>query len=128
MENKYYIPSIEEFHVGFETELYHGDVGQWGKYVWKLDDTAYEFRECIDEECIRVKYLDKEDIESLGFELEQDLQDDYDFEWHIVDINGDRIGKFSDGMEDNIEFFDTFFRIKNKSELVKMLKMLGIEA
>ena len=68
MENKYYIPSIDEFHVGFE-------------YEWKCDGTKTDWNKSIcdnvmiplDVDCqrvndYRVKYLDKEDIESLGFE------------------------------------------------------------
>lgn len=77
----------------------------------------------------RVKFLDKEDIESLGFELYQNLADDYEFEWHII-FNNSRIGMFYEGNESlddpNIEFYGTQYYIKNKSELKKLLKQLNI--
>lgn len=77
MENKYYTPSIEEFHVGFEYETkISSNHDEWmaikiispnqslslcGTY---RDDWELELVR-VDE--TRVKYLDKEDIEELGF-------------------------------------------------------------
>lgn len=80
MKDKYYTPAIEEFHVGFEYEELinddmlsirsdnHIDDIYWCKI--KLSDNYISFSELpskIKYEQIRVKYLDKEDIESLGF-------------------------------------------------------------
>ena len=65
----YYTPELEEFHIGFEYECWVDD--KW--YRQPLDENdLIDFRDFnrklkgLPSE-IRVKYLDKEDIESLGF-------------------------------------------------------------
>jgi hypothetical protein len=63
MKNKYYTPEIEEFHVGFEYERNQYDNNIWFKYVVERKDVLDH-----SDKDIRVKYLDREDIESLGFE------------------------------------------------------------
>lgn len=69
--NKYYIPSIEEFRVGFkyEAEDYNGE----GEFTW--ENCVYEGEEIrtyliqeLEQKEIRVKHLDQTDIESLGYE------------------------------------------------------------
>jgi hypothetical protein len=78
--DKYYTPTIEEFHVGFEyEELWYGggkspSGEDWVSHVYNGESLTEEYSEgqsSIEEEIrdkeIRVKYLDKEDIESLGF-------------------------------------------------------------
>lgn len=80
MDNKYYTPEIEEFHVGLEFEILdYIENGQreWTATVYgnllinKTGDSfsadlshAYTW---IKNEDVRVKYLDREDIESLGW-------------------------------------------------------------
>ena len=61
MVNKYYVPHIDEFHIGFEYEFKEeGDV--WvEKNLKQISD--------LNKERIRVKYLDVDDIVSLGFDL-----------------------------------------------------------
>lgn len=82
-QDKYYTPSIEEFHVGFEYEIYEPDYGgpreleyAWIKQEFKsytfdseieTIDGEMPFEAGIEEKKIRVKYLDKADIEELGF-------------------------------------------------------------
>jgi len=71
MENKYYTPTIEEFHVGFEFEFRHSDYKEdgWKKFttpVFNMEREDCPFA-CQTLEEYRVKYLDREDIESLGF-------------------------------------------------------------
>lgn len=70
--NKYYTPKIEEFHVGFEYEyqdmLPHGGSVDWFKGIFKTDDSLELIFKSNDwYDLPRVKYLDREDIESLGF-------------------------------------------------------------
>jgi hypothetical protein len=141
-DKKYYTPTINEFHVGFEYEIrrfQYYDLNISDVY-WDTNKFSFDFSEPNDIEDIfnegretgniRVKYLDKEDIESLGLRLEQDLQDDNEFEWKIIDNNGNWIGTFLQDFnpfdEPNIIFYDTNFSIKNKFELIKLLKQLGI--
>jgi hypothetical protein len=68
---KYYVPSIEEFHVGFEYEFRTLKAWEKKEVDWN-DFPSYAgdyIGEAISEaEGIRVKYLDSEDIKSLGFD------------------------------------------------------------
>ena len=126
MENKYYTPDITEFHVGFEYErktsfgwvksifieplFNNSKIGQ-GSGADKKEWFSFEKR---------AKYLDKEDIESLGFA--QVMEDQYtldDIEFIIDDDLFVQIIK-----DDGFLFQGT---IKNKSELKKVLKMIGYE-
>lgn len=66
---EYYTPALEEFHVGFEIELYNADGGCWGKYIVTEGDRPIDFVNDIESDCCRVKYLDKQDIESLEWKI-----------------------------------------------------------
>ena len=68
MESKYYTPSIEEFYVGFEYEVNYGENDWQKECLWAKPEVVT--LPYMNLENIRVKYLDKEDIESLGFEQE----------------------------------------------------------
>ena len=79
MESKYYTPTIEEFHVGFECEWrrleedWHG--GKINSSI-ELYDAAIEYEAGENQTYeYRVKYLDKEDIESFGFKCEEENED-----------------------------------------------------
>lgn len=136
-ENKYYVPEITEFHVGFE---YEEKIGEWKKQVYKLDsllnvlwDGEYEFYSI--DPTFRVKYLSKEDIESLGWEFikQHPGTTSFDFEKGDYSLNfdpefGDKWNlRIYDGENQDSEFNYFSGYIKNKSELVKLLKQLGIE-
>lgn len=74
MENKYYTPTIEEFHVGFEFEQKIGTSVStkeevWVKSIFEFIPNADKILSILSDDLIRVKLLDREDIESLGFEL-----------------------------------------------------------
>ena len=79
---KYYTPELEEFHVGFEYYITTHPVSmeEFSPYVKaEFDHNTFEREFDIDTDssgeiikigvpsCIKVKYLDREDIESLGF-------------------------------------------------------------
>lgn len=78
MEDKtHYAPTIEEFHVGFEYEIKPFNK-EWGEHdrSFIYPDGIYNYTRIhgieslespIEKGCVRVKYLDKEDIESFGF-------------------------------------------------------------
>ena len=137
-ENKYYTPSIEEFHVGFECEIESSYGMQKGIYpsILRADTlTGFLVSEIGESRalekslyCIRVKYSDKEDIESLGWKLSPR-------ETHYsIEIPGDGSDTQMYYQEDNyytmIYDWDgqSIFKgyIKNKSELIKLMKQLGI--
>lgn len=134
MKGKYYTPRIEEFHVGFQYESLDSGNNTWNSVlltdkimlqnlVFPLQNKQQGFLSYINDELnknnIRVKYLDKEDIESFGFI--QTIKDQYykdDFELLIDDDLFIQIIK-----DDSFMFQGT---IKNKSELKKLLIQLGI--
>lgn len=131
--DKYYIPKIREFHVGFEYE-YWGHLGEeFGKFIQKkivLNTNFSLLRDLIVSCSIRVKFLDKQDIEDLGFEIKSDKIDFLYFEKiNNSDIsityelyNKDKI--FIQIESDDLTVFAG--NIKNKSELKKLLEMLSI--
>ena len=119
----YYTPTIEEFHVGSEYETTNGY--EWVKKVFSKEDLKsflYEQLEnCINQEYIRVKYLDREDIESLGGV-------------ELPDTNSFDIGECQIYFQDHtfVEVYDDCGRLvfqgaaKNKSELKRVLKQVGV--
>lgn len=150
-DNKYYTPTIEEFHVGFECEMKNSsdepfewepfkiigvDDGIMGKNAL-MDWSFYDTRNAIEDKSIRVKYLDKEDIESLGWENIEDrgMSENYGYSFQKP------IEYFSGGVAYyRLRYWFTTHRvrieplggpifdgtIKNKSELKVLLKQLGI--
>jgi hypothetical protein len=146
MENKYYTPEIEEFYIGFEYELLetYGEEKLWAQLDIDHSDNfpIHLIEDQLNDELIRVKYLDSEDIESLGFE--KSYTPSY--------ITDEMIELYSIGNEEdwyNLEFQDNnviitkchmynevtgnwnqdcIFTgvIKNKSELKKLLTQLEV--
>lgn len=134
-DNKYYTPTIEEFYIGFECE-YQGLLDstqvdyEFYPFVYNLgnislDDIDY----AINKNWIRVKYLDNEDIESLGWNCETTgyytLTTKYQnltlrhmegnvYSWVGIYSKHDLSGT-------NVLFDGS---IKNKSELKKIMKQL----
>jgi hypothetical protein len=157
LESNYYTPLIEEFYVGFEHEEYvsqvispqdrviiNGEIyigpeklqSKWVKSV--LSDYHFDMENILDiynskkeSDKLRVKYLDKSDIESLGFTLIEGSQSEY------INSHGDKIwfGKKDDSgllwitkIINKVEVkVAQWHVIKNINELRKLLKQLGIE-
>ena len=143
MNSKYYTPEIEEFHVGFEFQhlnyegrLISNDLNQ--KVEWHEEICDWEWLDMICDDFehdkkeirkYRVKYLDKEDIESLGWGDYIPPQE-YNHVW--------KKGNFWISVWFNneipkvrITFNNLFFlfdgKIKNKSELKKLMQQLEIQ-
>jgi len=116
----YYTPNITEFHVGFEFE-YKGD---------RIPKEDRWYKQTVNSHFIipsitRVKYLDREDIESLGY-TQFDLVNRKIYSKPNSTI---WLGDYSMGMlcrilTANGENFIGF--IRNKSELKVVLKQLAI--
>lgn len=150
MENKYYIPEIEEFHIGFKYKI--KDCLSWYKRSYEPDDDSLvgDVLSWIKKKEVKVKYLDKEDIESLGWEIKEDNTKlfvlDYEKQftncdrkihnkvfihynliskWALI-TTGNRKYTYKD--ENKLDKSITRFcgYIKNKSELIKLMKQLGI--
>lgn len=141
-KNKYYTPTIEELHVGFEYEAKAKDSTETSYSTFICHGHNSIFSE-FNSSTIRVKYLDREDIESLGFSNYKKAVDDwYDYipEYKVQPFNLSYrafrltysrrdyrlrvIGyEFDFKSEEEILFCGT---IKNKSELKRLLKQLNI--
>lgn len=128
-ENKYYTPEISEFHVGFECEVYHHYSESEGFDKEVYDELTPIWYNRVKYKLVMVKYLDREDIESLGWEFQKqypgleeinfekdDLILDYDLESNYLRI-------YWTGQGD-VTRFSGF--IKNKSELRRLMGWLGI--
>lgn len=145
-ENKYYVPEIEEFCVGFECEMInssHHIYFEWEKCKFKEDfscelseDYCFEYLfSDLKNKNIRVKYLDKEDIESLGFTLHYKPHNKKFYFKNQDEKIGITLRKdfYNDGfcnahIYELREPISTLFsgKIKNKTELIKLLKQLDI--
>lgn len=164
MENKYYTPDISEFYVGFEyehEELMKSDDNpndkngkHWSNATIKTicadNSVPYDYTslECVSKldtvfvrNTFRVKYLDKEDIESFGFiniknyynslNFQNIVNDflfyeiDYDVESNKLTIERYELAG-NDASNNDYSCFTLFSGvIKNKSELKQVLKMIG---
>lgn len=143
-DEKYYVPAVEEFHIGFEYEIVeftsHNGEPRSLKYTKKVLDAKkygwWDLEGAIKNNNARVKHLDREDIESLGFfcgttsgvcasygkrDDKQELRFVLHEQYHNNTIKIERVLYYDAGKE-------TIFEgtIKNKSELKKLLKQLGI--
>lgn len=132
-ESKYYIPTIDEFCYGLQYE-FRGSIG-WHKRTYGLADYLYEsdLTEELVEGNIRVKYLDTEDIESLGwkFIIDKSIISNYEHsinkEIQLYCNDKCSTGNLHIGITIYMEK-DKIFNgwIQNKLELVKLMKQLGI--
>lgn len=136
MKNKYYTPELEEFHIGFEYEhkgtgLRATDTGEWKFVIYEMSDHTRAFKTLLGSGHYRVKYLDKKDIWDLGFKTDYRVEEgswqsynkgDYGLEYD-PDYNTVVVYKLEDH-----DIFNSIFTgsIKNKSELKKLLKQLGL--
>lgn len=126
MEAKYYTPKTEDFHKGFEFQWFQND---WEKDTFAI--TTDDDLEIIDDEIregkIRVKCLDREDIESLGWNVksfEINMFHYRDFYLKVVDNN--KIYIFN-GLEGDLHYSCLFVGyLKNKSELKRIMVQTGI--
>lgn len=133
-ENKYYTPSLDELYIGFECEkhdTYFNDsepVSEYRQHIMCEED--FDMLSCYPTQ-YRVKYLDKEDLVELGFNPVKGVEVNmcnkqiyYRDQWCSVVFNYDRITNIVI-QKNSFPVFNGV--VKNKSELIKVLKMLGIK-
>ena len=149
MKNKYYTPKLKEFRIGFEYQGY--DMLDNGKWDWinrtfEGQEIRTYFTEELEKGEVRVKYLDKEDIESLIFKeetipncfKEDSLNQGYvkhinEKESLLLHYNGETKKLFLskqvvyNEVTDN-QYTDFLFQgsIKNKSEFKVLLEQLNL--
>jgi hypothetical protein len=129
MENKYYTPTIEEFHVGFEFEIRSTFMheGEWKPSIIRTLENIVGLRlsDFSKNGEVRVKHLDREDIESLGWKpgglqgLNEDSFTYEDYQLYWQDNQWIQVYNW----DSKIIFEGT---IKNKSELKRILKQIGV--
>jgi len=145
--SKYYTPEIEEFHVGFSYRYnVYGEFSEhpMGIRIFDYTKDLNEIKSEIKTGCLGVKYLDKEDIESLGFEFKGkalrsffemecqfNLPDTDSFWCKTLKIQLDEKyktvkieGYIASACEEEVLFTG---KCKNKSEIKKILKQIGYE-
>lgn len=145
MENKkYYTPSIKEFHIGFEYEWLKEN-GEWKKESSPKEITIKDFEK--QKYGLRIKYLDKQDIEELGWKFSKTnkIKNWYlgSEEWFNRTIPSNPSGRYwslclhHDPELKTIkitantnygEIDEVFFEglIKNKSELKRLMNQIGV--
>lgn len=130
---RFYIPNIDDMHIGYEVYLYNIRDGWYPKILDHIDLEVminYAYGHLTDDEydeIYRIKYLDKSDIESLGFN--EIIKDQYYIDWIGKDITfliDDDMWCQLINEEDGIEDYLFQGTIKNKSELKRLLKQIGI--
>ena len=127
MENKYYSPKIEELHIGFECEIDQSEINKnfkWCEYVIGTDYETITIARAVSEvnkNGIRVKYLDRQDIESFGFKLFENMPSRFHYNKYELDV--DYLNVIRIEYDCNYIFKG---KIKNKSELKKLLIQLEI--
>jgi hypothetical protein len=153
MENKYYTPVIEEFHVGMTVQIYDQSTTkmiskvEWHDVVITPNENDYgrkvgfnRLPKLIANNKVRVKCLNKEDISSFGWVFYQYSKSTWFEREAILNIEGHVFHKitleydFSDNkiricaFRNNDEIYIDIFIgvIKNKSEFKRLLKQLGI--
>lgn len=154
---KYYTPAIEEFCVGFEfealnsrdwffSESYFG----WknitlSEYLLMRDFTIQNLISAIGKGWLRIKYLDREDIESFGFEsiITKSIGKDHytmdgkkstrgnlllEHDWlnNKITIKTPNYIRDGSGNFDGYIIYVNRLIIKNKSEFSRLLKQLSI--
>ena len=129
MENEYYIPAIEEFHVGFEYEA-KPKGSEFVEYQRFILHKGLSLEMLFHTSSIRVKYLDRKDIEELNFELKDIISEDR----NIYQSKKDCFLRLSCTYKKDIPYISVYhyegwetpdFIIKNKSELKRLLTQIG---
>ena len=137
--SKYYTPLLSEFYYGFEYELnvaHYDDREEWIELLWKDSDSISQLSDIRE---TRVKYLNQEDIESLGFSMNKVRSNDKYQYYFMSDDECVYELKYSFGEESywldkgpqviiqagGVQRLNA--RVKSKSELEKVLSMIGYE-
>lgn len=138
-EKKYYTPEVEEFHVGFIFEYLYRD--KWEEsndfslsFLRDDTDTVSETLDGIKRSEIRVKYLDKEDIEAEGWvtyggDPKTFAKISSRGESYFLHLKPEETKVLiRQEMNAGFEGLNILFQgvIRNKSELRRILKMIGV--
>lgn len=117
---EYYQPTLEDFTIGLEYEFLTGGV-EWKKFVFDMDRPQAVLENVRDyPDTFRVKHLDEEDIIELGA---KEISNEYFvLNRHSIELHGEHKCVIENNA--NQVVFDG--TIKNKSELLRILKQTGV--
>ena len=132
MENKYYQPNSEDFNIGVECQVYYPREEVWKdrkiRHWEDLDEILSRFT--TDNTSVRFKYLDEDDLLSLGLKLKI-----WDNGSGYFEIENYTIGIYSTSLFCTVsqnDYGNNIIRfsgnIKNKNEFQRLLKQLEIDA
>lgn len=137
MENKFYVPQIEEFHIGFGYEYHEHfgkEFGKWNKYTIESASKLLQVCDLLASGSIRVKLLDIEDIQELGWEYHKEDKNFSNWKTYkrndkFLTFNTEDITKIEIHNGEWYEDRNTYFEgtIKNYNELQIIMQMLNIE-
>lgn len=139
MDEGYYKPQMDELCTGMILQIQNIENAQWGQYVITNNDRPSDFNAGGDlqDDRVRVKYLDREDIESFGWRLiEENKNLDRDIFAQVTKYRGFN-GKFSVfyvyhtcGLLVSNDDGGPLFagRIRNKSEFQRIMEQIGLIA
>lgn len=136
--DKYYTPELEE--IFNSPELIYSENIHINPYVYRDETKIINLKEDFDINIVKVKYLDKEDIESLGWNRDKVRSEDLTTQlfWKdnftlIFNKDNSEITIFVRDPSLNQQYLKEITThlvskiiIKNKSELIKLLKQLQI--
>jgi hypothetical protein len=141
MNGKYYTPSGTEFHVGFEYEIFEDfdfyEEESWHEQIYGRNGYDQESLGHVQilldpiPTLVRVKFLDREDIESLGWTFNNENLEFLTFDRlvggntrdHLWVLRLEKDSRLYIRQDKHCRFLGT---IKNKSELRRLMKQLGI--
>jgi hypothetical protein len=139
-DNRYYTPTIEEFHHGFLFEIKEGYLtypcGEWFGQMFDKSDSLKHIESQIEQEQIRVPCLTDKDIEAEGFDHDEAIGEFISHKTYLGISTGDdkKLRIFYNPEDFYIEVYyvsnrgDEFTKfegfVKNKIELQKILKMI----
>jgi hypothetical protein len=144
MENKYYTPKIEEFHVGFRYEqfaheggiawsgrLYDAIQKSWIKNTFEIDSpySLVDIANYIDSGFIRIKKLDESDIIEAGWE-ESKTSFSPDRQYYSLNeyncfLKDGEFRIYYEWAEDGQNLF--VGSIPNYNKLLEVMDMIGVE-
>lgn len=138
MESRYYKPKIEEFCVGFEFE--HTGIGlmeKWNKLTCSINrpfglKTIHILEGEINHFRIRVKILDRGDIEAEGWKFVKAGVDHFELDgFKLFFFDGNPVISIHKTINPSSNFIESpqVFRgmIRNRTEFKKLLKQLGVQ-
>lgn len=148
MNDKFYVPLIEEFHVGFEYEVLSLEsdleacVFIYDKEVVNKDINIEGLNQSISINKIKVKYLDKEDILECGWvivvqsyktmeegEITYFRYKQYELIKETKDFNTYKEIKYQiKYVNSNTDYYNVYYgEVKNKSILKQLMNNLNIK-